>query len=34
MSIVFENATLTDAEGLIKYLKQVGQETNNLTFGA
>lgn len=34
MSIVFENATLTDAEGLIKYLKQVGKETNNLTFGA
>ena len=34
MSIVIAKATPEDAAGLLAYLKQVGGETNNLTFGA
>lgn len=34
MSIVIEKASGTDAEAILKYLKQIGSETENLTFGA
>lgn len=34
MSIVIERATPADAEAMLEYLKQVGEETDNLTFGA
>jgi len=34
MSIIIKRATSADAKALIEYLKQVGGETNNLTFGA
>lgn len=33
MSIIIEKATPSDAEEIIAYLKQVGGETDNLTFG-
>ena len=34
MSIVIEKAVPTDAEAVLAYLKQVGGETDDLTFGA
>ncbi len=34
MSIIIEKATSADAQAFIEYLKQVGGETDNLTFGA
>ncbi len=34
MSITIQNATPKDAAALLAYLKQVGGETDNLTFGA
>ena len=34
MSITIEKATCEDAAELLQYLKQVGSETDNLTFGA
>ena len=34
MCIVIEKAAAPDAEELLQYLKQVGSETDNLTFGA
>lgn len=34
MSITIEKAAKTDAAALLEYLKQVGGETENLTFGA
>ena len=34
MSIVIEKASAADAAALLVYLKQVGGETDNLTFGA
>ena len=34
MDIIIERAAPADAEQLIEYLKQVGGETDNLTFGA
>lgn len=34
MSITIEKATPADAAAIIEYLKQVGGETDNLTFGA
>ncbi len=33
MSITVERATAKDASAILEYLKQVGGETNNLTFG-
>lgn len=33
MSITIEKATYTDAEAILKYMKQIGSETDNLTFG-
>lgn len=34
MAIVIEKASCMDAEAILEYLKQVGGETDNLTFGA
>lgn len=34
MSIVIEKAACADAEAILEYLKQIGGETDNLTFGA
>lgn len=34
MSIVIEEASYKDAEAMLEYLKQVGGETENLTFGS
>lgn len=34
MSIVIEKAVCADAEAILAYLKQLGGETDNLTFGA
>lgn len=34
MSIVIEKASPMDAEAMLEYLKQIGGETDNLTFGA
>ncbi len=34
MRIVIEKASRTDAEAMLEYLKQIGGETDNLTFGA
>lgn len=34
MSIVIEKANYTDAKAILNYLKQIGSETNNLTFGS
>lgn len=34
MRILIEKAAASDAEELLQYLKQVGSETDNLTFGA
>ena len=34
MSIIIEKASPTDAALILEYLKQVGGETDNLTFGA
>lgn len=34
MSIMIDKATPADAAAIIEYLKQVGAETDNLTFGA
>lgn len=34
MNIVIERATPADAKAMLEYLKQVGGETDNLTFGA
>ena len=34
MSIVIEKASREDAEEMLAYLKQIGSETDNLTFGA
>lgn len=34
MSVVIEKASYKDAEAILEYLKQVGSETDNLTFGA
>ncbi len=34
MNITIERATAKDAAAMIKYLKQIGGETDNLTFGA
>lgn len=34
MSIVIEKASCMDAEAILEYLKQIGGETDNLTFGA
>lgn len=34
MSIIIERATPADAKAMLEYLKQVGEETDNLTFGA
>ncbi len=34
MNIIIERATATDAAVILEYLKQVGGETDNLTFGA
>ncbi len=33
MSIVIEKASHTDAEAILEYMKQIGSETDNLTFG-
>lgn len=33
MSIIIEKASSTDAASILEYLKQVGGETDNLTFG-
>ena len=33
MDVIIQRATPADAEGLLKFLKQVGGETDNLTFG-
>ena len=34
MSIIIEKASPTDAASILEYLKQVGGETDNLTFGS
>lgn len=34
MSIVIEKASYTDAKAILNYLKQIGSETDNLTFGS
>ena len=34
MNITYRTAVPSDAAGLLEYLKQVGSETDNLTFGA
>lgn len=34
MSIIIEKASCSDAEAMLEYLKQIGRETDNLTFGA
>ena len=34
MSITIERATCADAAEILRYLKQIGAETDNLTFGA
>ena len=34
MSIIIERATASDATALLAYFKQIGGETDNLTFGA
>lgn len=34
MNIVIEKATVRDAEAMLAYLKQIGGETDNLSFGA
>ena len=34
MSIIIEKATCADAAEILQYLKQIGAETDNLTFGA
>ena len=34
MGIVIKKATCADAEELLQYLKQIGEETDNLSFGA
>ncbi|MEE1087001.1 MAG: GNAT family N-acetyltransferase [Schaedlerella sp.] len=34
MNIMIEKAVAADAEALLEYLRQVGAETDNLTFGA
>ncbi len=34
MSITIEKATSADAEALLEYMKRIGSETDNLTFGA
>lgn len=34
MSITIEKATYTDAEAILEYMKQIGSETDNLTFGS
>ncbi len=34
MSIIIERATASDAAALLAYFKQIGGETDNLTFGA
>lgn len=34
MSIEIKKAAVTDAAAILDYLKQIGQETDNLTFGA
>lgn len=34
MSIIIEKASSMDAEVMLKYMKQIGGETDNLTFGA
>lgn len=34
MSIMIEKASSMDAEAMLKYMKQIGGETDNLTFGA
>ena len=34
MNITIEKAKVCDAEALLQYLKQIGGETDNLTFGA
>lgn len=33
MSIIIEKASYMDAEAMLEYLKQIGGETDNLTFG-
>ena len=34
MSITIKKATCTDATDILEYFKQIGAETDNLTFGA
>lgn len=34
MSIIIEKASYKDAEAILEYVKQIGSETDNLTFGA
>lgn len=34
MNIIIEKASTKDAEAILEYLKQIGSETDNLTFGA
>lgn len=34
MNITIEKASYKDAEAILEYIKQIGGETNNLTFGA
>lgn len=34
MSIVIEKANYTDAEAILQYMRQIGGETDNLTFGS
>ena len=34
MSVVIERATAEDAVAMLEYLKQIGGETDNLTFGS
>ncbi|MBR6796701.1 MAG: GNAT family N-acetyltransferase [Clostridia bacterium] len=34
MGIIIEKATCEDSAGILQYLKQIGAETDNLTFGA
>lgn len=34
MSVIIEKASCSDAEAMVKYLNQIGRETDNLTYGA
>ena len=34
MGIIIEKATSADAPAILEYLKKIGEETDNLSFGA